>query len=135
MTLDAIFTQFRAQRERTATLEVRHVGAFVSTRTRLTLEQLAARKPLATTHDHAAIRDAFDAVEAAEPKPTADQSESRWQLSFLNAESAPLLVVTTAIFAPRHGTIDGNKVLFGNDRLVHWLTEHFAPSELSAISR
>jgi hypothetical protein len=121
-----------AKRPRATSLTVRHVGAYVSTLTTITPGRLARLKPLHETRSDADISAAFEAIEAAEPAPSNESSEPRWHLSFADESGTPILVVTTAVFAPRHGAIDGRRVIYRTDRLVHWLTERYAPEEASA---
>jgi hypothetical protein len=133
MTTQSILTHLHARRSDAATLVVRHVGAFVSTRTTIRLEQLAASAPVGETHDERAIGEAFDAIAGAEPVRSSDTSEARWHMTFLDRDGKSIAVVTTAVFAPRHGAIDGAPVLFHNDRLVRWLAQRYAPGELPAL--
>ncbi|MBD5655295.1 MAG: hypothetical protein IAI50_08935 [Candidatus Eremiobacteraeota bacterium] len=133
MTTESMLAHLHARRSDAATLVVRHVGALVATRTTLRPEQLAAGHPIGETHDAHAIGQAFDAIASAEPSVTSDTSEGRWHLTFLDRAGKPIAVVTTAVFAPRHGTIDGTWVLFHNDRLVRWLAHRYAPNEIPLI--
>lgn len=121
----------KAKRPHVASLTVRHVGAYVSTLTTITAEHLARVKPLHETKSEADIDAAFAAIEAAEPERSKESSEPRWHLTFADGSGKAILVVTTAAIAPRHGTIDGHDVVYRTNRLVHWLTEHYAPEEAS----
>lgn len=134
MALDALLLQLHTAQQKTASVAIRHVGAYVATRSALTLEQLAAIKPIATTGDKPTIGELFDEIRAAGPVPTMESTEQRWSLTFLDQHGGKLLVVTSSIFTPRDGTIGGRRVLFRNDRLVEFLAKHYAPDEVGASS-
>lgn len=132
MTIDSVLSDVRAAGARATAMTVRHVGAYTSTLVEITPEKLARLKPTADVHDRHVIAGALDAIEAAEPASTSEMSEQRWHLTFADDAGTTLLVVTSSIPAPRHGTIDGRHVVFANDTLVRYLATHFAPSEAGA---
>jgi hypothetical protein len=129
----SLLAELEAKRPHAASLTIRHVGAYTSTLTTIGPDRLARLKPLHETKSKADISAAFAAIEAAEPVGATESSEPRWHLTFADASEKTILVVTTATFAPRHGSIDGRRVIYRTDRLVQWLTEQYAPEEASGL--
>ena len=124
------FDEIRAAREISATLVIRHLGAYVATRRRQRIRDIAALAPVGTTHDVLAIAEAFDAILDAKPAATTLDTEQRWHLTFLDANGGTVLVVTASIFAPHTGTIGGKHVRFENTELTAFLAKHYAPDEV-----
>ena len=129
------FDEIRAAREKTATLVVRHLGAYVTTRFRQRIEDIAALAPVGTTHDVLAIAEALDAILDAKPAATTLDTEQRWHLAFLDARGGTVLIVTASIFAPHTGSIAGERVRFENAGLTAFLAKHYAPDEVKLSER
>lgn len=95
----SIMNEITTKRPHIASMTVRHVGALVSTLSTIRPEQLQATKPVSVSHEPSAIDAAFAAIELAEPSPTNETSEARWNLSFADKHGETILIVTSS-FTP-----------------------------------
>ena len=108
----AEFAAVQYARERAVLYEVRHLGTLVG-----------------RTRDPVALSEALDAVSNAEPRATTVATEQSWQLTFVDINTRPALIVTSAAGAPFDGTIAGRRVLFQDTSLVRFLTRHYTSGD------
>lgn len=92
----SIMNEITTKRPHIASMTVRHVGALVSTLSTIRPAQLQATKPVSFSHEPSAIDAAFAAIEQADPSPTHETSEARWNLSFADKHAKPILIVTSS---------------------------------------
>jgi hypothetical protein len=113
-------------------LTVYHIDPYTTTRTAIRPEQVETFPGVEvhTTSDQQRIAAALRALRASAPAITTEQVEYRWKLVFENSAGTRVLEAYASSFHP-YGRINDTPVAFGNEQILHWLREAYAPSERS----